>query len=52
MGEQCIVVDSDDRAIKPESKKNCHLMSEIEKGLLHRAFSVFIFSPEGKLLLQ
>ena len=23
-----------------------------EKGLLHRAFSVFIFNPEGKVLLQ
>jgi len=30
-----------------------HLMENINKGLLHRAFSVFIFRPsDGKLLLQ
>lgn len=30
-----------------------HLMENINKGLLHRAFSVFLFRPsDGKLLLQ
>lgn len=29
-----------------------HLMENINKGLLHRAFSVFLFSPDGRLLLQ
>jgi isopentenyl-diphosphate Delta-isomerase len=30
-----------------------HLMENIKKGLLHRAFSAFIFRPsDGKLLLQ
>jgi isopentenyl-diphosphate delta-isomerase len=30
-----------------------HLMENINKGLLHRAFSVFVFRPsDGKLLLQ
>uniref|UniRef100_A0A7S3DAD1 isopentenyl-diphosphate Delta-isomerase n=1 Tax=Palpitomonas bilix TaxID=652834 RepID=A0A7S3DAD1_9EUKA len=29
-----------------------HLITEIEKGLLHRAFSVFLFNSENKLLLQ
>ncbi len=29
-----------------------HLMTEINNGMLHRAFSVFLFSPDGKLLLQ
>lgn len=27
-------------------------MSNIDRGLLHRAFSVFLFNSEGKLLLQ
>ena len=27
-------------------------MENIEKGMLHRAFSVFLFNEEGKLLLQ
>ena len=29
-----------------------HLMENINKGLLHRAFSVFLFNSENKLLLQ
>jgi isopentenyl-diphosphate delta-isomerase len=29
-----------------------HLMTEIEKGLLHRAFSVFLFDDKNRLLLQ
>ena len=29
-----------------------HLMVNIDKGMLHRAFSVFLFSPDGRLLLQ
>lgn len=50
--EQCILVDEDDAVIGADSKKNCHLNEEIKKGKLHRAFSVFLFNPEGKLLLQ
>ncbi|KAJ3371457.1 isopentenyl-diphosphate delta-isomerase idi1 [Kappamyces sp. JEL0680] len=52
MAEMCIVVDKNDKAIGAESKKTCHLMTEINKGLLHRAFSVFIFNEQGQLLLQ
>lgn len=53
MEEVCIVVDEDDNAAYPsQSKKVCHLMENINKGLLHRAFSVFLFSSDGKLLLQ
>lgn len=53
MEERCIVLDNDDRAIRDGSKKECHLMTNINKGLLHRAFSVFLFDPtSGKLLLQ
>ena len=53
MEERCIVVDNDDKALRDGSKKECHLMTNIQKGLLHRAFSVFLFDPiTGKLLLQ
>lgn len=52
MNENCIVLDWEDEAIGAGTKKLCHLMSNIEKGLLHRAFSVFFFDNEGKLLLQ
>ncbi|CCE61193.1 hypothetical protein TPHA_0A01080 [Tetrapisispora phaffii CBS 4417] len=52
MNENCIVLDWDDNAIGAGTKKLCHLMDNINKGLLHRAFSVFLFNDEGKLLLQ
>lgn len=53
MEERCIVTDRDDRMLRDGSKKECHLMTNIRDGLLHRAFSVFLFDPEsGKLLLQ
>jgi len=53
MEERCILVDAQDRAYGAEDKKTCHLMENINKGLLHRAFSAFIFRPsDAKLLLQ
>eukprot|EP00055_Hartaetosiga_balthica_P002686 m.4867 g.4867 ORF g.4867 m.4867 type:complete len:226 (+) comp2303_c0_seq1:65-742(+) len=52
MEECCILVDPDDNVIGHESKLNCHLMENINKGMLHRAFSIFLFNSEGKLLLQ
>ncbi|KAF8421229.1 IDI1, isopentenyl diphosphate:dimethylallyl diphosphate isomerase [Tirmania nivea] len=52
MEEVCIVLDEDDKPIGSASKKVCHLMKNINLGLLHRAFSVFLFTPDGKLLLQ
>ncbi|QLQ81500.1 hypothetical protein HG537_0F02610 [Torulaspora globosa] len=52
MNENCIVLDWNDEAIGAGTKKLCHLMSNIEKGLLHRAFSVFLFNDRGELLLQ
>lgn len=52
MNEACIAVDYDDTPYAAGSKKTLHLMSSIDKGLLHRAFSVFLFNDEGKLLLQ
>jgi len=48
--DQCIVVDENDVVLGMDSKRNCHLRS---KGLkLHRAFSIFIFDEEGKMLMQ
>ena len=69
MEERCILVDAQDRAYGAGDKKTCahkfvgfrscadcvagHLMENINKGLLHRAFSAFIFRPsDAKLLLQ
>lgn len=53
MEERCIVLDNGDNFVRDGSKKECHLMSNIRDGLLHRAFSMFLFDPTtGKLLLQ
>lgn len=52
MEEVCIVLDNDDNPIGSASKKICHLMKNIDKGLLHRAFSVFLFDSQKRLLLQ
>ncbi|OAP64908.1 isopentenyl-diphosphate delta-isomerase [Fonsecaea erecta] len=51
MDEVCIVLDNNDMPIGSASKKACHLMSNINQGLLHRAFSVFLFDPTTKKLL-
>lgn len=52
MDEVCIVLDDNDIPIGSGSKKMCHLMENINKGLLHRAFSVFLFDSQNRLLLQ
>lgn len=46
--EALILVDSDDQALGYLDKSACH----DGDGVLHRAFSLFIFNPEGQLLLQ
>lgn len=46
--EQLILVDADDREIGSLDKAACH----DGNGILHRAFSLFIFNPCGELLLQ
>ncbi|KAJ9602707.1 isopentenyl-diphosphate delta-isomerase idi1 [Cladophialophora chaetospira] len=51
MDEMCIVLDTNDMPIGSASKKACHLMTNINQGLLHRAFSAFVFHPETKKLL-
>ncbi|CAK5056401.1 unnamed protein product [Meloidogyne enterolobii] len=45
--ENCIQVDRNDGIIGPVSKRECHM-----NPLLHRAFSVFIFDKERRMLLQ
>ncbi|XP_041102847.1 isopentenyl-diphosphate Delta-isomerase 1-like [Polyodon spathula] len=52
LSEMCILIDENDGTIGADTKKNCHLNSNIDEGLLHRAFSVFLFNNEDKLLLQ
>jgi isopentenyl-diphosphate delta-isomerase len=43
-----ILVDEQDNETGSCEKVDCHL----GQGKLHRAFSVFLFNPEGKVLLQ
>lgn len=47
MREEVILVDELDKPIGVMEKLEAH-----QKGLLHRAFSVFIFNGKGELLLQ
>lgn len=46
--EELIVVDSDDNETGFLSKADCH----DGDGVLHRAFSLFLFNDDGELLLQ
>jgi isopentenyl-diphosphate delta-isomerase len=49
-----LVLDDDDNVIGSESKKGSHLFNaKTQRGVLHRAFSVFLFDEStGELLLQ
>jgi isopentenyl-diphosphate delta-isomerase len=46
--EELILVDEHDREIGSRSKAACHLGT----GVLHRAFSIFVFNGANELLLQ
>lgn len=46
--EELILVDDQDREIGFQSKADCH----DRDGLLHRAFSLFVFNRDGEVLLQ
>lgn len=46
--EELILVDDQDREIGSEAKGVCHEGS----GILHRAFSIFVFNSDDELLLQ
>jgi len=51
--DECILLDQDDEIIGHASKKDAHVFDKTNpRGLLHRAFSVFLFDSEGRLLLQ
>ncbi|KAK6464198.1 NUDIX hydrolase domain-like protein [Scheffersomyces coipomensis] len=52
MEELCIVLDNNDKPLGAGTKKLCHIMDNINQGLLHRAFSVFLFNENNELLLQ
>lgn len=46
--EELILVDADDNEVGFLSKADCHN----DGGVLHRAFSLFLFNDDGELLLQ
>ena len=46
--ESLILVDKEDNEIGHLSKAECHK----NEGVLHRAFSIFLFNDEGHLLIQ
>jgi isopentenyl-diphosphate delta-isomerase len=47
MEDQLILVNEEDRQVGVGAKLEVH-----EKGLLHRAFSIFLWDREGRLLIQ
>jgi len=47
MDEQIILVSAEDEPIGTMGKLEAH-----QKGLLHRAFSIFIKNPDGRFMLQ
>jgi len=47
MTERVVLVNEDDREVGTAEKLEAH-----QRGLLHRAFSVFVFNSRGQLLLQ
>ncbi len=48
VNEQLILVDDQDRELGFKSKGDCHAGA----GMLHRAFSIFVFNSDNELLLQ
>jgi len=54
MAEDCILIDDEDQVVGHASKKDCHLNTNIfgPDAMLHRAFSVFIFDDDFRLLMQ
>ena len=48
MAEKLVLVNEEDKTIGFEDKLKCHL----GKGLLHRAFSIYIFNNQNQLLIQ
>ena len=51
--DEVILVDEQDRVTGSDSKYKAHTFnSKQPRGLLHRAFSVFLFDDDNQLLLQ
>lgn len=51
--DQCITVDEADNVVGSASKYDVHKFNARQpRGILHRAFSVFLFNKDDKLLLQ
>ena len=51
--DECIVVSPEDIISGSANKRDCHRFEkETPKGRLHRAFSVFLFDSNDRLLLQ
>jgi farnesyl-diphosphate farnesyltransferase len=51
--DECFICDFDDNIIATGSKYMIHKFNnETPRGILHRAFSVFLFNSKGELLLQ
>ncbi|CAM9390253.1 unnamed protein product [Ascophyllum nodosum] len=51
--DEVIAVDENDAVVGHASKYQAHrFVPETPRGILHRAFSVFVFDHDGKLLLQ
>jgi hypothetical protein len=51
--DECIVVDERDAVVGSANKYDCHrFVPATPTGRLHRAFSVFLFDEQGRLLLQ
>jgi len=52
MNDVIPTVDENDVALGSASKRACHTLENGTTGILHRAFSVFLFNTGGELLLQ
>lgn len=51
--DQCITVNEADEVLGHASKYDVHRFNDSQpRGVLHRAFSVFLFNEDNKLLLQ
>ena len=51
--DECILVDEADQVVGRANKYDCHkFISTQPRGQLHRAFSVFLFDTQNRLLLQ
>ena len=59
LGDKCILVDENDVVVGSSDKLECHLATnrshvgeQSPGGMLHRAFSVFLFNSQNELLMQ